>query len=302
MSQTIIEKAKRYDEIIEELKGLLECVREDKREILEEDITSIFPELQENEDEKIRKELIFYLGDMPEDTELRNGITNRDVLAWLEKQGEQKLNGTFVNIDAGYEWDAEKKQLRTIECDKPNFCHHEVDLSNCSEEYRKAYYDGWNNCNQQYSQLKAEQTFIWSEDDDIMLHNIIDYFENRTVTLPYHVWTYIPWLKSLRNKINCKTNWSEEDEKKRNLLIDILNVNHPNGAFKVNPANTLNMEAMSTEELIGWLKSLRPQNTWKPNDAQMIALNDVITNRHLTNANEKILKDLQEQLKKLKGE
>lgn len=51
---------------------------------------AIFPELAESEDERIRKELIFYLGDMPEDTELRNGVTNRDVLVWLEKQGKQK--------------------------------------------------------------------------------------------------------------------------------------------------------------------------------------------------------------------
>ena len=53
-------------------------------------LTNVFPELKEFEDESIKKALIFYLGDMPEDTELRNGITNRDVLAWLEKQGEQK--------------------------------------------------------------------------------------------------------------------------------------------------------------------------------------------------------------------
>ena len=52
---------------------------------------SIFPELQEREDERIRKELIFYLGDMPEDTELRNGVTNRDVLAWLETIKERLL-------------------------------------------------------------------------------------------------------------------------------------------------------------------------------------------------------------------
>ena len=45
---------------------------------------------KESEDEKIRKALIFYLGNMPEDTELRNGVTNRDVLVWLEKQGEEK--------------------------------------------------------------------------------------------------------------------------------------------------------------------------------------------------------------------
>lgn len=56
-----------------------------------------------------------------------------------------------------------------------------------------------------------------------------------------------------------KSNWSEEDEKKKTLLIRILEVNHPNGYFKVNPVNTLHMEAISTEELIFWLKSLKPK-------------------------------------------
>ena len=45
---------------------------------------------KESEDERIRKELVFYLGDMPEDTELRNGVTNRDVLSYLERQKEQQ--------------------------------------------------------------------------------------------------------------------------------------------------------------------------------------------------------------------
>lgn len=63
---------------------------EDNLEVkIEEDLIDIFPELKELKDERIRKELIFYLGDMPEDTELRNGVTNRDVLTWLEKQSEK---------------------------------------------------------------------------------------------------------------------------------------------------------------------------------------------------------------------
>jgi hypothetical protein len=45
---------------------------------------------------------------------------------------------------------------------KPDFCHHEVDFSDCSDEYRRAYYDGWNNCNQQHAQLEAERK-PWSE-------------------------------------------------------------------------------------------------------------------------------------------
>ena len=43
---------------------------------------------------------------------------------------------------------------------KPDYCHHEVDLSNCSEEYRKGYYDGWNNCNMQHSQCQSESNDV----------------------------------------------------------------------------------------------------------------------------------------------
>lgn len=57
---------------------------------------------------------------------------------------------------------------------KPDFCYHEVDLSNCSEEYRKAYYDGWNNCNQQHTQLEAEQKSSWNEEDEKMYQSILD--------------------------------------------------------------------------------------------------------------------------------
>ena len=79
----------KYEESLERLKGLIEVTREDKCNIMEEDLIDIFPELNELKDERIRKELIFYLGDMSEDTELRNGVTNRDVLTWLEKQSEK---------------------------------------------------------------------------------------------------------------------------------------------------------------------------------------------------------------------
>lgn len=61
----------KYEQSLERLKGLIEVTREDKCAIMEEDIIDIFPELKELEDERIRQELIFYLGDMTEDTEFR---------------------------------------------------------------------------------------------------------------------------------------------------------------------------------------------------------------------------------------
>ena len=90
-------------------------------------LTEIFPELQESEDERIRKEMVDYFSQYKD-----GGIRGVDITPWiayLEKQKEPE----------------------------PNYCHHKVDLKGCSEEYRKAYYDGWNNCNMQHDQCEAEQ-------------------------------------------------------------------------------------------------------------------------------------------------
>lgn len=110
-----------YKEKLEEAKRLYETATPDQKYVLE----SLFPELKESEDEKIRKTLIEYFNAYPKD--YFGGLKKSCLLAWLEKQGSE-----------------------------PNWCYHKVNLSNCSEEYRKAYYDGWNNCNMQHSQCKSE--------------------------------------------------------------------------------------------------------------------------------------------------
>lgn len=55
----------------------------------------------------------------------------------------------------------------------------------------------------------------------------------------------------IKDYIQQKPIWTEEDEKKRTLLIKILEANHPHGLFKVNSSET-----MYVEELVSWLKSL----------------------------------------------
>ena len=75
------EKTQAYDEALARAR---EIHRNEDDKV--KDMEFIFPELKESEDERISKALIFYLGDMPENTELRNGITNSDVFAWLRKQ------------------------------------------------------------------------------------------------------------------------------------------------------------------------------------------------------------------------
>ena len=114
---TTEEKAKAYDEAIERANDILKGYN--PKEGSKATINYIFPQLKEkeSEDERIRGAIIDHLKDY--------NLT--EWAAWLEKQSNE-----------------------------PKWCHHKVDLSDCSEEYRKAYYDGWNNCNQQHSQCKSE--------------------------------------------------------------------------------------------------------------------------------------------------
>lgn len=79
--------------------------------------------------------------------------------------------------------------------------------------------------------------------------------------------------------------WSEEDE---DNLTDIF--------VAIDNFHTTNHK----KELITFLKSIKERVNWKPSKEQMVVLNDIIINGHLSNANERILKGLQEQLKKLR--
>ena len=99
----------------------------------------------------------------------------------------------------------------------------------------------------------------WNEEDEEMLEDVKFNFEyNKGEMTDAMIAQYNRFFDKIKSlKPQAKPVWSAEDEKKRTLLIDILTVNHPNDYFKVNPVNTLNMEAMHTEELVSWLESLK---------------------------------------------
>lgn len=52
------------------------------------DMECLFPELKESEDEKVRKMLIKFFSNGVEYNSSTNGIFDKDIVAWLEKQGE----------------------------------------------------------------------------------------------------------------------------------------------------------------------------------------------------------------------
>ena len=90
-------------------------------------MNEIFPELAESEDEKIRKSIIAIINNYVDNS----NTFKPKMIAWLENQSESD----------------EIKAKEFL-------------INNCSEEYCKAYYDGWNNCNMQHSQCKSESNVV----------------------------------------------------------------------------------------------------------------------------------------------
>lgn len=99
-----------YKEVLDNAKKVLLDCTSDERNVVE----YIFPELRESEEEKIKKELIDYIKSFPEKICLSHN--KEDVIAWLEKNGEQKtieeVNGDDYGIDAL--WHAQRILEKTL--------------------------------------------------------------------------------------------------------------------------------------------------------------------------------------------
>ena len=83
------EKAKAYDEALKKANA----AHKDEDRHLKATLERIFPELKEDDDERIKKELIQWVDEFP-DTIWR-GHYKKDIIDWIEKQGEQKKQVHF---------------------------------------------------------------------------------------------------------------------------------------------------------------------------------------------------------------
>lgn len=83
---------KKFEDFLDKMQGLLDSAKKQGHIIVRvEDIENTFPELKESEDERIRKAILNYFtkcwGNCKDDV---CGIHVEDVIAWLERQCEQK--------------------------------------------------------------------------------------------------------------------------------------------------------------------------------------------------------------------
>lgn len=294
-------------------------------------LETLIPELKESEDEKIRKEIISFIQDDINEINLKvsGDYDDRDkediahqnwckkVIAWLENIpytiDHEKREGFHLGYKAALEKQETSYTKRDVddaylegmafakdelekqgeqEINEPDWCHHKVDLSDCSEEYRKAYYDGWNNCNQQHAQLKAEQKSVWSEEDEHRVKDTIYFLETakKHYASTVELGACIDWLKSLKPQNRDIYNPYKE------VVSSIAEMCDKYKSFSDDRANdfvnNVKVKCKDAKEY----ESLFPQNMWKPSDEQMDALNCARWNAPF---NIEILDSLYNDLKKL---
>ena len=174
---------------------------------------------------------------------------------------EQKEILFMAMKDAGYEFDFEKKELKIVDWSKHI------------------------KCNPNPPSITKESA--WSEEDSFRTETLIWVIKSGGSIRPELRNEFVNWLQSLKDRVQPKQEWSEEDEE---ILRTILS------------------DGIRGAELdmlqVNWLKSLRPQNRWKPSSEQIGLLQAIINepNNASSESCQIVLKDILEQLKKLKEE
>jgi hypothetical protein len=174
------EKAKAYDEVLKKARMFYkdEHVDKEANSLLE----VLFPELKESEDEKIRKEIVsainIYCSEYHRGTKVRN-----DMLAWLEKQGEQKPYGQRQEcVDCQFNYAGECK-------------------GSCAMKRGK------------------QKPTEWSEEDDSNLERAIWYVENPAPKVVKDS-ILVEWLKSLKDRYTWEP--SDEQMKALNYVVNLM--------------------------------------------------------------------------------
>ena len=184
------------------------------------------------------------------------GLDMPDVLAWLEKQGEQK--------PVQYDIDVLEKHITK---DSVSELAHTVIVRN-----------GW-----EIVEANEQKPAEWSDEDEKLYTSALWHIKNSygnggNDSGEYEVYN---WLKSIKDRIQPqpKQEWSKEDEKKIMWLVRLIST----AGFRELANDKM---PCSRSELIDWLKSLIPQNTWKPSEGQLEALWNIIP--HIVNSEEDI--------------
>ena len=267
------QKARAYDKLLIKAKQIY---NKENDVLIIHTLEDLFPELKESEDEKTRKRIIALVNAHGQ------GMYKDDMLTWLENTpytiDHEKREGFHLGYKAGLEKQGE------------SYTRSDVD-----DAYLKGISDAKNVLEKQGEQKPIVIISKFRVGDNIKTTNE----EPLTITKidDKGYWSEDLFICGFDNTakwelVEQKPAWSEEDEKFINEIEESLL------AYKLIVMDNDKELANYIEKEINLLKSLRPQNTWKPSEEQMDAL------RYVTNFDyggyKSILVSLYEQLKKLK--
>ena len=309
---SIEEKAQRYDEALARANEMIKDMTNIGGVAKVDDIQYIFPELKESGD--IRKRIIDALhGDVLEMSEIKDATT------WLEKQGNlmKALQISNAKIGELIEENYYLKEQLEKQSEHTNFLNKIqigdkvtrnedgvlVNLSQLNRVAKKQ--DGQKPAGKVEPKFKVGDTVIVKP---MSCHGkvfkgepfmIIDIIEDNYVSDDGK--TYSISLQDGWELVEQKPAWSEEDEKEVAVLEAYIrsrdwSERHIDRALGI------------VDELVKKLKSLRPQNHWKPSDEQIEALEHFVRSIGESgysspyDNNTKLLYLLLEQLKKLREE
>ncbi len=292
----------------------------------------MFPVLSESEDEKIRKEIIEVFKSLGEG-KIPVPINFADIFTWLEKQGEnnmgiseatkQKLEDNLnkaLEKETPESWNEflenQDEQKHTIDVTIP----FEIPFGAKDSELQEAAYCIPEDFHAEIVGNKVIMKKIkkakpaWSEEDDNKKDDTItaidlirtSSFKETNPNLYKAFGEAKNWLKSLKDRIilpqselrkieQKPTEWSIKDKIFIEDAIYFLQ-EYRRSDRCLNENDTQN--AVTCED---WLNHLRPQNTWKPSDEQMEALDRAQAELCSTEYNKPIC-DLIESLNKLRKE
>ena len=261
------------------------------QEVLEKHINS----MSDKDDERLRKTTIAFLKDFVE-----QGYENAvECIDWLEKQGEQKPadkvepkfhQGEWIT-NGDYTWKI--KEVKPLDYILQSQDGNIVDdtTSHVDEQFHSftiedakngdvlaahecivlfKEIDGLNiKCHCTYHFMNNPSFYINTLQNKSAFHPATkeqrDALEKAMADAGYEFDFDKKELKKIEQKPEQKPAWSEEDDYNLQCCIAKVQFDIDNGRIGRN------------RQLLTWLKSLRPQNAWKPSDEQMIALRQVIS-------------------------
>jgi len=334
---SIEEKAKAYDEAFRIAQELYSSPNSSN--IGKGYVCTIFPELHKSEDERIRKEIIAFLKENLEtgradETWSLSGL--KRWIAWLEKQDEQKFTDKVKPKFHEGEWLCENEPnnyarfiqiLETVNVQGKERYRISRDIHNDEDiiefDFVEKYYHKFDikdakdgdvlqlgvvtaifkehisnvNCKCHCSVYNGEFEIPSQDDDDNSYgcHDATPATKEQRDTLikaMYDAGYIFDFEKKELKKIEQKpAEWSEEDERMLESIISDFAAGHKSSIGQDK-----------------WLKSLKPQNHWKPTKEQMGALNYVVNLMASSESPKEndyyynVFKDLRNQLKKLREE